>query len=290
MARFLPCLTLAAALVAGALPTHADLDRCMTPFEEEVLLLVNQQRAQGAVCGATFYAAAPPLVGEQMLHNAAKYHSEDMALRDFMSHVNPDGATLVDRIEAEGYPWRALAENIAAGYHTPQRVVEGWMDSPGHCVNIMKPTYTQIGVGYAYDQDDGAETPYVHYWTLDFGLPSGPTREPPPTFCPPCDDGLDNDGDGWVDVLMDPGCRDADGALEDPKCDDGLDNDGDGLVDWDGYGGGNPDPQCVGRAWRDREQVSWACGLGFEVAVLLPLLGALSVRRRLRLSGTRGAP
>ena len=51
-----------------------------------------------------------------MLQNAAKRHSEDMALRDFVSHENPDGATFVDRVVAEEYPVAALAENIAAGY------------------------------------------------------------------------------------------------------------------------------------------------------------------------------
>jgi uncharacterized protein YkwD len=281
IARALPCLTLAAALLVGAAPARAALDRCMTPFEDEVRLLVNQRRAQGAVCGGTVYAAAPALAGEQMLHNAAKRHSEDMALRDFLSHVNPDGATLVDRIEAEGYPWWALAENIAAGYTTPQGVVDGWMASAGHCVNIMNPLYTQIGVGYAYEPDDANAPPYVHYWTLNFGLPSGPTAGPPPTVCPPCDDGLDNDGDGWIDALTDPGCRDEAWSLEDPRCDDGLDNDGDGLVDWDGLGSGSPDLQCVDQPWRDHEH-PFACGLGFEVAVLLPLLSALAFRRRLR--------
>ena len=67
---------------------------------------------------------------------------------------------------------------------------------------------------------------------------------------------------------------------EDPQCDDGLDNDDDGLVDWDGFGSGDPDPQCLDRPWRDRELPS-PCGLGFEVLALLPLLRALAARRRL---------
>ena len=277
--RLLASLTLTSALLFGAAPAPAALDRCMTPFEDQVLLLVNQRRAQGAVCGGEFHGFAPDLATEQMLHNAAKRHSEDMAIRDFVDHFNPDGESMVDRVEAEDYPWWALAENIAAGYPTPQSVVDGWMASPGHCVNIMNPLYTQLGVGYAYEPDDTNAPPYVHYWTLNFGLPGGPTAGPTATVCPPCDDGLDNDGDGWVDALTDPGCRDPAWAFEDPKCDDGLDNDGDGLVDWDGFGSGDPDPQCVDRPWRNGESPS-ACGLGFEVLVLLPLLSALAARRR----------
>ena len=103
-ARALLRLTLAAALLVGAAPARGALDRCMTPFEEEVHLLVNQRRAQGAVCGGTRYAPASALEAEQMLQNSAKRHTEDMALRDFVSHVNPDGASLGDRVAAEDYP------------------------------------------------------------------------------------------------------------------------------------------------------------------------------------------
>ncbi len=244
---FLVSLTLTSALLVGAATAASDLDRCMTPFEEQVWLLVNQRRAQGAVCGNEYHGPAAALEAEQMLQNSAKGHSEDMAIRDFVAHMNPDGETMVDRVEAEDYPWWALAENVAAGYPTPQSVVDGWMASPGHCVNIMNPLYSQLGVGYAYEPDDANAPPYVHYWTLNFGLPSEPTAGPPPTVCPPCDDGLDNDGDGWVD--------------------------------WDGFGAGDPDPQCVDRPWRNGEG-SPACGLGFEVLALLPLLRALAARRR----------
>jgi uncharacterized protein YkwD len=279
VARVLLPATLAAALLVGAAPASGALDRCMTPFEEEVYVLVNQRRAQSAVCGSTVYDPAQYLEAEQMLQNSAKRHTEDMALRDFVAHVNPDGDSLRDRVEAEDYPVWAIAENIAAGYMTPQDVVDAWMASPGHCVNIMNPTYTQIGVGYAYEPDDVNAPPYYRYWTLNFGFPDGVTAGPPPTDCPHCDDGLDNDGDGWVDVLSDPGCQDEAGALEDPKCDDGLDNDNDGLIDWDGFGSGAPDPPCVDRPWRNREN-PYPCGFGFEVLALLPLLRILATRRR----------
>ena len=50
---------------------------------------------------------------------------------------------------------------------------------------------------------------------------------------PTCLDGIDNDGDGWIDEL-DPSC--ADNRPEyatNQECNDGVDNDGDGLVDAD---------------------------------------------------------
>ena len=58
----------------------------------------------------------------------------------------------------------------------------------------------------------------------------------------PCDDCIDNDGDGWVDKL-DPDCMgegtDEDrSTYRDSTCNDGDDNDGDGLIDAE-------DPDCV---------------------------------------------
>jgi hypothetical protein len=86
---------------------------------------------------------------------------------------------------------------------------------------------------------------------------------------PACDNGIDDDGDGLYDA-DDPGCFDADSLLEDPQCDDGLDNDLDGRTDWDGGpGGGTADPQC-NQPYKNKEKSG--CGLGFELALLLPLL------------------
>jgi hypothetical protein len=95
-----------------------------------------------------------------------------------------------------------------------------------------------------------------------------------------CDDGFDNDADGLIDYPDDPGCKNPGWLAEDPQCSDGIDNDGDGKVDWNGGSGGTPDPQCTS-AWKNSE--SGSCGLGFEIALLVPLLGRLArLRGRLR--------
>jgi hypothetical protein len=96
---------------------------------------------------------------------------------------------------------------------------------------------------------------------------------------PECGDGFENDGDGLTDFPADPGCHDAGTAFEDPQCDDGLDNDGDGDRDWDGAGVGDPDVQCAGDGWRNREKPK-SCGLGLELVLAVPALIALRRWRR----------
>jgi uncharacterized membrane protein len=97
-----------------------------------------------------------------------------------------------------------------------------------------------------------------------------------PTELPACSNGLDDDGDGAAD-LSDAGCVGPGGGTESPQCSDGADNDGDNRLDWDGAGIGTPDPQCTGPTV-DKEAATRRCGLGFELALLLPLLGALRAR------------
>jgi hypothetical protein len=105
----------------------------------------------------------------------------------------------------------------------------------------------------------------------------------------PCDDGVDNDADTLVDCPDDPGCTHPAAWIEDPTCQDGEDNDGDGKIDFDGglsalgYLAADPDPQC-NQAWLDSEN---PCGLGAELALLMPPLMWLSRRRRWSRAGGR---
>jgi len=102
--------------------------------------------------------------------------------------------------------------------------------------------------------------------------------------------GDDNDGDSLTDYPYDPGCRNPEWTREDPQCQDGINNDPnqDDLIDFDGglsalgYVATNPDPECLDRPWRKIEARAGGCGLGVELALLLPLLIWMRQRRRRR--------
>ena len=55
-------------------------------------------------------------------------------------------------------------ENIAAGYDTPEGVVEGWMNSAGHRRNILNTNYEYFAIGVSYYENDPEY--YFYYWDL----------------------------------------------------------------------------------------------------------------------------
>lgn len=129
----------------------------------QVLELTNAARARGHRCGGSVYPPAPPLVSEARLGAAAQAHAADMAARNYFNHISPDGRAPKDRIDAAGYSWRTIAENIAAGQADAQEVVTGWLNSEGHCRNLMNAGYRELGLGLA--QSSGGK----RYWVQDFG-------------------------------------------------------------------------------------------------------------------------
>jgi len=116
---------------------------------------------------------------------------------------------------------------------------------------------------------------------IDFPADTGCSSAADLSERPQCSDGIDNDGDGKIDFPADPGCVDASSDSEDPACNNGRDDDGDGLLDFDGGSAGAADAFCTS-ATRSAEAQAPApgCGIGPELAVLVPLLAALRRRRR----------
>lgn len=129
-----------------------------------MLALINEARASSRDCSGTFFPAAPPVEWDKRIESAAQGHSSDMAENEEFGHIGTDGSDPGDRLLMEGYDWITFGENILVGFDDGADVIEGWVNSPGHCDIIMDPDYEEAGVGVAKGKFQGG---MAHYWTLD---------------------------------------------------------------------------------------------------------------------------
>jgi len=128
-----------------------------TSFAIRVLDLTNAERSK---------VGLPPLSMNAQLNEAAQIYSEVLATSGCFEHDCGQVPDFSVRISLAGYTgWVALAENIAAGYKTPEAVVAGWMASPGHRANILSDAYTDVGIGLVSQPGDV----YGTYWAQEFG-------------------------------------------------------------------------------------------------------------------------
>ncbi len=106
----------------------------------------------------------PILKWNENLANTARKHSKDMSVRNFFSHTNPSGYDPFERIIADGLNFTLAAENIAAGYTNAFSTHNGWVNSPGHRVNLLRDI-NEVGIGVYLGGN------LSNYYTQDFLTP-----------------------------------------------------------------------------------------------------------------------
>ena len=126
----------------------------------KILKLINNARTKGCNCGSDYYPPVNKLVWNDKLEKAAQNHSNYMNTKNKFSHKGKNGSNPGTRISKTGYNWSTYGENIAAGNTTEEDVIQGWLDSPGHCSNLMNPDFTEVGVATSGP-----------YWTQVFAKP-----------------------------------------------------------------------------------------------------------------------
>lgn len=141
----------------------------------EILTYTNDTRGRPQDCGEQGkFEAAPALVWDERLARIANFISRDNAERNELSHLDKYGRGLLERAR-EFARLRTGGENLAyspdlsaqsaasvvkeQGLFNP---VPGWLDSPGHCLNLMRPTFRRMGAAYALDKKGGI------YWAQIF--------------------------------------------------------------------------------------------------------------------------
>lgn len=159
---------MAAAPQAGASPGNPSCGfNPPAGIRDEVLSRINQIRAAGATCGTDRYGAAPALTWNTVLLQAAAAHTADMASKNYFAHNSQDGRTAAQRLLAAGYSYSSMGENIAAGQASVESVMNGWLNSPGHCKNLLNPVFRDVAVACTAS----STAKYGFYWAMELGRP-----------------------------------------------------------------------------------------------------------------------
>lgn len=109
-------------------------------YAQQVLVLVNKERVKAGLSELS--------LSDTLTAPAQKRAVE---IKDVFSHTRPDGRSWSSVLSDYNISYRASGENLAYGYNTPEAVVTGWMNSPGHRANILSANFNQIGIGVYTD-------------------------------------------------------------------------------------------------------------------------------------------
>jgi uncharacterized protein YkwD len=122
-------------LVAFALAPAAQAGT-LSPSERTLVAAVNDLRAAHNL---------RPLAVDTTLVRAARDYSATLIRRDVFTH-----GSLGSRLARYGARGPVFGENLAWGKGpsaTARGVVKGWLASPGHRANLLRPGWTRIGIG-----------------------------------------------------------------------------------------------------------------------------------------------
>lgn len=131
-------------------PVHRPDQAEINQMVQEVIRLTNIERAK---------VGSAPLQYHEGLEKAAMVRAKE--LDTLFSHTRPDGSDSSTATAEFGVGGDA-GENIAMGYDSPEAVMKGWLNSPGHRAALLSKGETHIGVGF-YQNAYG-----TYFWTQNF--------------------------------------------------------------------------------------------------------------------------
>lgn len=114
-------------------------------IEFQIFQAINQKRLQFGI---------KPVKWREETAQIARFHSDNLAKFDFLSHYGIDGKTVGGRADDFGLKkWKMIGENVACLRGYPDfvnQVVESWMASPSHRQNLLNPRWKESGIGVAH--------------------------------------------------------------------------------------------------------------------------------------------
>lgn len=151
--RLVPVLLAGILTVPVAGPAAATSSIAQEPVTDAILIqsgldLVTMTNGQRAVQGLIALLADPDLMA------IARDRAQVMAANETMSHTEPNGQKVFDRLTAAGLTWYGAGEIIAYNHYPTADLsvaltVQSWMASPGHRAIILSTGYNYFGYGVA---------------------------------------------------------------------------------------------------------------------------------------------
>ncbi|ELZ88965.1 hypothetical protein C453_00940 [Haloferax elongans ATCC BAA-1513] len=156
--------------LVGNFSLEVDTTHNKSKLEREIHAEINTRRQKHDLSTLKYDSELSEIAGS---------HSQDMAGRQYFSHVSPDGTTLSDRYQWHGYECRVSTssneyatggENIAYRASTNLEtnesrlavtIVDGWMNSTGHRKNILRPYWENEGIGVNVTREGDKTAVYV---------------------------------------------------------------------------------------------------------------------------------
>lgn len=130
--------------------------------EKEMLALINAEREKQGM---------QPLVWEEKLAQAARYHAFDMGSQSYFDHDSHDRSDAGELQEVVGTFERIRSfytdsfvnsENIAAGNEGADDTYSQWYHSKGHYDNMFNPNSKKVGIGVCHIPG----SPFGYYWVF----------------------------------------------------------------------------------------------------------------------------
>jgi uncharacterized protein YkwD len=98
-------------------------------------------------------AGLPSLGIQDVLTQAARTRSQDMANRDYFGHTTPEGTNFVNLLVAKGMRSGVVAEILGRTNGPDEQsvtlVMNAFMESPDHRPHVLGDKYASMGVGMA---------------------------------------------------------------------------------------------------------------------------------------------
>ena len=129
--------------------------------EDALFAEINMRRALGGTCGADMHPPAPALVMNNALRQAARCHSQDMAVRDYFDGRSPEGDSALDRAKDAGYMGAITVGQDISTREEIVAMVDNWLTRPGNCNHLLNARYDDSGVGYV----ESSVSMYPRYWS-----------------------------------------------------------------------------------------------------------------------------